>query len=105
MRQASLRGSLRIDRQRLSTFAPWETSYDYIIAKVRIFDFEVGFRPLGESGPELVFSLNEESYRALSRQSTNRDDPEPGALGDYAIGYAFIKSPLVWLSGLWPGPV
>ena len=80
------------------------TSYDYIIAKVRIFDFEVGFRPLGEGGPELVFSLNEESYLVLSRELvTNRDDPEPGALGDYAIGYAFIKGPQSGFLAYGPG--
>jgi hypothetical protein len=70
------------------------TTYEWIIAKVRIFDFDVRFRPFGEGGPELVFSLNEESHLVLSHELvTDRDRPEPGVLGDYAIGYAFIKSP------------
>jgi hypothetical protein len=68
--------------------------YDWIILKVRIFDFNLAVRPFGEGGPELVFNLNEESYLILSRDLVAEvDDPEPGVIGDYAVGYAFIKAP------------
>jgi hypothetical protein len=92
------RSSAIVDLRELGTI------YDYIIVKVRIFDFDVGFRPFGDDGPELVFSLNEESYLVLSRELvTNHDDPEPGVLGDYAIGYAFIKSPQSGFLAYGPG--
>ena len=79
-------------------------TYEWIIAKVRIFDFDVTFRPFGEAGPELVFTLNEESHLVLSRDLiTDRDDPEPGVLGDYAIGYAFIKTPRAGFLAYGPG--
>lgn len=79
-------------------------TYEWIVVKVRIFDFDVTFRPLGESGPELVFTLNEESYLVLSRDLvTDRDDPERGVLGDYAVGYAFIKTPQSGFLAYGPG--
>jgi hypothetical protein len=79
-------------------------TYDWIIAKVRIFDFDVTFRPFGETGPELVFTLNEESHLVLSPALiTNRDAPEPGVLGDYAVGYAFIKTPQTGFLAYGPG--
>jgi hypothetical protein len=79
-------------------------TYEWIIAKVRIFDFDVTLRPFGESGPELVFTLNEESYLVLSRDLiTDRDDPEPGVIGDYALGYAFIKTPRSGFLAYGPG--
>jgi hypothetical protein len=70
------------------------TKYEWIIAKVRIFDFSFRFKPAGPGGPEVVFGLNEESYLVLSRDFiADMDHPEPGVLGCYGIGYAFIKSP------------
>ena len=81
-----------------------DRTYEWIIVKVRIFDFDVTFRPFGESGPELVFTLNEESYLVLSRDLiTDHDDPEPGVLGDYAVGYAFIKTPRAGFLAYGPG--
>ena len=70
------------------------STYEWIIAKVRIFDFDVVVRPFGDGGPELVFTLDEESHLVLSRDLiTDRTDAEPGFIGDYAVGYAFIKTP------------
>ena len=69
-------------------------TYEWIIAKVRIFDFDVIVRPFGEAGPQLVFTLDEESYLVLSRDLiVDRTDPSPDVIGDYAVGYAFIKTP------------
>jgi hypothetical protein len=79
-------------------------TYEWIIAKVRIFDFDVTLRPFGESGPELVFTLNEESHLVLSRELiTNQDDPAANVLGDYAVGYAFIKTPQSGFLAYGPG--
>jgi hypothetical protein len=75
--------------------------YEWLVLKVRIFDFNFNFRPFGEDGPELVFGANEESYLAVNESFVNyNENPAPelrseygGVLGDYGIGYAFIKSP------------
>ena len=79
--------------------------YEWLVLKVRIFDFNFAFRPFGENGPELVFGANEQSYLVVNEQFISYDEnPQPGidvmyggVLGDYGIGYAFIKSPT-------PGP-
>ena len=72
--------------------------YDWLLLRVRIFDFNFSFRPFGDNGPELVFGENEQSYLVAHREFVNhRENPAPGVLGDYGIGYAFAKSPT-------PGP-
>jgi hypothetical protein len=79
-------------------------TYEWLLLKVRIFDFRVRARPFGEEGPELVFGLDEGSYLALNDQFViNRDRPEPGVLGEYGVGYAFIKNPLQGLIAYGPG--
>lgn len=78
--------------------------YEWLVLKVRIFDFSLRTRPLGEDGPELVFGLNEESYLVTHRDFiTDKINPYPTALGDYGIGYSFIKSPKRGLFGYGPG--
>jgi len=80
------------------------TTYEWIIAKVRIFDFSLRVKPTGPRGPELVFGLDEESYLILSRDFIlDLDHPEPGVLGCYGLGYAFIKSPSDSLITYGPG--
>jgi hypothetical protein len=99
------------------------TLYDWIALKVRIFDFNFKFRPFGERGPELVFSENEESYLVVHEEFVNHKDysessPPPTGdriaigefgrsqfrpIGDYGIGYAFIKNPMQSVFGFGPG--
>jgi hypothetical protein len=80
------------------------STYDWIILRVRIFDFSVRARLFGARGPELVFTLNEDSYLIVSPELiTNRDDPEPGVLGEYGVAYSFIKSPQSGLLAYGPG--
>lgn len=68
--------------------------YEWIVAKVRIFDFNFGFRPLSPRGPELVFALNEESYLILhSEFIVDEANPSPDVLGRYGLGYGFIGTP------------
>jgi hypothetical protein len=70
------------------------TKYEWLVVKVRIFDFSLKLRPFGESGPELVFGLDEESYLILNREFVvDQVHPAPGVRGRYGLGYAFIKSP------------
>lgn len=79
--------------------------YEWLLMKVRIFDFNFNFRPFGEGGPEVVFGANEESYLVVAKNFVSYDDnlpPDPkdpygGVMGNYGIGYAFVKSPT-------PGP-
>ena len=67
--------------------------YEWIVLKVRIFNFSVPARPFGEGGPEVLLNLDEESYVVVSRDFIlDQEKPAPGILGEYGIGYAFIKS-------------
>jgi hypothetical protein len=78
--------------------------FDWILLKVRIFDFNFRIRPFGEGGPELVFGENEESYLVVHRDFVNcRIRPIPGVLGEFGIGYAFVKSPVQGPFGYGPG--
>ncbi len=78
--------------------------YEWIVARVRIFDFKVRFSPFGPDGPELAVPLTEESYIVLTRDFIlNEDHPSPGVLGQYGLGYAFIKDPAQGLFAYGPG--
>jgi hypothetical protein len=78
--------------------------YEWIVVKVRIFDFSFRFKPFGSNGPELSFPLTEESYLILSRDFIlNEDDPSPDCLGRYSLGYSFIRDPTQGLIGYGPG--
>jgi hypothetical protein len=66
--------------------------YEWIVLKVRIFNFSVPTRPFGEGGPEVLLNLDEESYVVVSRDFIlDKEKPAPEILGEYGIGYAFIK--------------
>jgi hypothetical protein len=70
------------------------TTYDWIVAKVRIYDFNLTVRPRGQDSIQLIVPLREESYLVLSPEFlVNEDDPSPDVLGRYGFGYAFIHDP------------
>jgi hypothetical protein len=78
--------------------------YEWIVVKVRIFDFSFKFNPFGATGPGLSVPLTEESYLVLSREFIlDEDDPTSNLLGRYGLGYAFIKDPNEGLIGYGPG--
>jgi hypothetical protein len=78
--------------------------YEWIVVKVRIFDFNLTYPPLGADAPQLVLPLSEDSYLVLSHDCiTNEDNPKPGVLGKYGLGYAFIKDPTRNLVAYGPG--
>jgi|SRR5579864_66431 len=78
--------------------------FDWIVLKVRIFDFNVAARLFGPNGPEIVFGANEESYLVAHQEFVNyKEHHIPGVFGDYGIGYAFIKSPRPGPFGYGPG--
>lgn len=80
------------------------TKYEWIVLRVRIFDFTLTFKPLGPHGPQLVLPLHEDSLLVVSRDFVvDQDDPAPGVLGRYGFGYAFIKNPRPGLLAYGPG--
>lgn len=80
------------------------TKYAWVVLLVRIFDFTVSFSPFGAAGPRLVVPLWEDSLLVMSPELVlHREDPEPGVLGSYGFGYAFIKNPVPGLLAYGPG--
>ena len=78
--------------------------YDWIVLKVRIFNFNMTFRILGSERAKLVVPLIEESYLVLSPDFVlNETDPEPGVLGRYGFGYAFVRNESAGLLAYGPG--
>lgn len=78
--------------------------YEWIVVKVRIFDFKLTVAPFGSGGPQVVLPLQEDSYLVLSADFVEQeDDPEPGVLGRYGLGYAFIRDPSTSFLGYGPG--
>jgi hypothetical protein len=68
--------------------------YDWVVLKVRIFDFNLTFTLPGPTPLQLVLPLAEESYLVLSRDFVaDEDRPGAGVSGRYGFGYAFLKSP------------
>lgn len=79
-------------------------TYEWIVVKVRIFDFNFTFSPFGPGNPQVVVPLEEESLLVLSRHFIrHQEEPEPGVLGRYGLGYAFIKSPTQGVLAYGPG--
>ena len=71
-----------------------EDKYEWIVLQVKIFNFNLAFRPLGSAGPNFRIPLDEQSYLVASREFiANQDHPEPGVLGRYGFGYAFVRDP------------
>lgn len=69
-----------------------KSEYEWIVAKVRIFDFDLKFAPFGRGRPQFVVPLCEESYLVLSSDFlTDETAPTPDIAGNYGFGYAFIK--------------
>jgi hypothetical protein len=68
--------------------------YEWIVAKVCIFDFNLSFQPLGSQSPSIIVPLQEDSLLILSRDFI-KDQQETGTdeLGCFGFGYAFVKNP------------
>jgi hypothetical protein len=79
-------------------------TYEWIVVKVRIFDFDLRFRPLGDEGPEVVLGLNEESLLVISPDFiVDETSPASETVGQYGLGYAFIRNPGEGLVAYGPG--
>lgn len=80
------------------------TTYEWIVVKVRIFDFQIAFEPLGPALPRVVLPLEEDSYLVVHRAFVlDEEAPEAGVLGRYGFGYAFIRNPEPTAFGYGPG--
>jgi hypothetical protein len=77
--------------------------YDWIVVKVQILDFRFAFKPFGPDGLELGLPLREESYLVLASDFILDQGQTPGRLGEYGLGYAFIKSGTEGLLAYGPG--
>ena len=65
--------------------------YEWIVLKVEIYNFHLSYAPLGSSAPKMVYPLKEQTYLLLGPQFVrNREKREPGVLGEYGYGYAFM---------------
>lgn len=78
--------------------------YEWIILRVRIFNFNLVSQPLGAGTPSLSVPLQEESLLVVAPQFIcNEENPGPGVLGRYGFGYSFIKNPMPRLLAYGPG--
>jgi len=69
-------------------------TYEWIVVKLQVFDFSVTMQPMGDDTPSVTMPLKESTYLILTPEFiTNIDNPQPGVLGEYGFGYAFVKNP------------
>jgi hypothetical protein len=70
-----------------------QSDYAWLVASVRILDFNLTFQPLGDRSPQLSFPIGEDTLLVfLPDFVMDRESPEPGVLGEYGFGYALLKS-------------
>ncbi|HEY2150595.1 MAG TPA: hypothetical protein VGH34_07300 [Vicinamibacterales bacterium] len=67
------------------------TVYDWILIKVDVFDFGLSFAPFGSEAPKLQMPMKDPTYVVIGPPFIkNQENPEPGVLGQYGFGYAFV---------------
>ena len=69
-------------------------TYEWIVLKVRIFDFNLTLSPFGSQYPWVELPLQEEQWVVISRDFlVDEEGTEPSVLGTYGYGYAVFKDP------------
>src|SRR5262249_12883045 len=69
-------------------------TYEWIVLRIRIFDFNLSLRPFGPELPRVEIPLHEQQWVVMSPDFIlNEDHPEAGVLGKYGYGYAVLKDP------------
>lgn len=65
--------------------------YEWIVAKVRIFNFDLAFRPLGSGSPSISIPLNNVTYLVLNQAfvANTTDSAQTG--GEYGFGYGLLR--------------
>jgi hypothetical protein len=65
--------------------------YDWLVAKVSIFDFNLAMSPLGGDSMKVLYPLKEEAYVVLSKDFITDDERvHDDVIGRYGFGYAFL---------------
>lgn len=78
--------------------------FEWIVLRNPIYNFKFELKPFGEHGPQLALPLSEFNYLVLSRDFViDQARPEPGILGRYGLGYAFVDRPEPSALGYGPG--
>ena len=78
--------------------------FEWIVPYVRIFDFKLTLQPFGPRTPSLTVPLEEGSFLVINRDLViDEEEPAPGLLGRYGVGYAFVKNPRPGLLAYGPG--
>lgn len=74
-------------------------TYEWIVVRVKIFNFTVQVHPFGNDAPQVVIPLEESSFLVLSRdfiQDVSQPTVGPDGrrtVGRYGFGYAYVKQP------------
>jgi hypothetical protein len=56
-----------------------------------VFDFGLSFAPFGSEAPKLQMPMKDPTYVVIGPPFIkNQENPEPGVLGQYGFGYAFV---------------
>lgn len=67
-------------------------TFEWIVMKVHILDFNLGFRPFGPDLPAVSIPLNEQTYVILHKDFiVNSDGPDNGLYGEYGFGYGLLR--------------
>ena len=69
-------------------------TYEWIVMRIRIFDFNLTFSPFGNDYPQIDIPLREHQWVVMSRDFiVVEDNPDADVLGRYGYGYAVVKNP------------
>jgi len=67
-------------------------TFEWIVMKVRIFDFNLAFRPFGPEFPSINVPLQEDTYVILHEDFiVNRDRAEEKYFGEFGFGYGLLQ--------------
>lgn len=79
------------ERERIVDLRQVGETYDWIVLKVDIHDFQLSFAPFGDGAMKMQVPLKESAYLVLGPAFIrNAENPEPGVLAEYGYGYAFL---------------
>ncbi len=81
----------REERRAIVDLREMGTTYDWVVLKVDIFNFNLAFAPFGADAPQMQMPLKESAYLILGPPFIrNTDAPEPGVAARYGLCYAFM---------------
>jgi hypothetical protein len=70
--------------------------YAWVVYLVTIYHFDITLPPAGTHGPKIVISTPQPVYTVMTPDFiVNRENPEPGVLGEYGYGYSVVVDPTV----------